>query len=426
MKTALKFSLCALSIATLAACGGSSNNGNTVRSAQDTETATDDYNITDDYPIQTNAPNVIELAEQGSIIVTESGLSLYVLANDTVGSSNCTTTASCTTFWPPLLAGDGAEATSDMTIIVRDDGTQQWAYRGQALYTFQSDSSQGDISGDAVDGIWHLARPMPIRITDVNGQSTLVSNYTTYSYTVAGDEQTQVRLAQDGFTLYTFDIDPIGESVCEGDCINAWPPILAEAGALASEPYSIIELNNGMNQWAYQGKALYLFIGDQQAGDTTGHRVNDIWTQAFENPEQAQEAPVVTETETDTEVEVGATTAFINEAYEDETVITVQGEVSVLINGQPELQDKTGFALYNYGLDGNGRSACTGDCAAAWPPLLATEDDVAQAPYSIIERAGGYMQWAYDGQPLYFFVTDTSAQDTTGENYLGVWSLLRP
>lgn len=80
-----------------------------------------------------------------------------------------------------------------------------------------------------------------------------------------------------GMTLYTFDKDPAGKSVCNGDCAKRWPPLLAGAGDKPSGDYSIITRDDGSRQWAYKGKPLYLWINDRKPGDTTGDGVNNVW-----------------------------------------------------------------------------------------------------------------------------------------------------
>jgi predicted lipoprotein with Yx(FWY)xxD motif len=48
----------------------------------------------------------------------------------------------------------------DYTIITRDDGTKQWAYKGRALYTWKNDKKPSDITGDGfLNGAWHIAKP---------------------------------------------------------------------------------------------------------------------------------------------------------------------------------------------------------------------------------------------------------------------------
>lgn len=80
-----------------------------------------------------------------------------------------------------------------------------------------------------------------------------------------------------GMTLYTFDKDPEGKSVCNGECAVRWPPLMAGAYDKARGDYSIITRDDGSRQWAYKGKPLYLWFKDQKPGDTTGDGVNNVW-----------------------------------------------------------------------------------------------------------------------------------------------------
>ncbi|MCY1368458.1 Secreted repeat [compost metagenome] len=46
------------------------------------------------------------------------------------------------------------------TIIVREDGKKQWAYKGWPLYYWAKDTKAGDKTGDGVaNGAWKVARP---------------------------------------------------------------------------------------------------------------------------------------------------------------------------------------------------------------------------------------------------------------------------
>lgn len=93
----------------------------------------------------------------GTILVDGAGMSLYIFDNDQPGTSNCYD--ACAQNWPPLATADGAMAEGDFAIIDRSDGTQQWTYKGMPLYTWINDKAPGDITGDGVKGVWHLARP---------------------------------------------------------------------------------------------------------------------------------------------------------------------------------------------------------------------------------------------------------------------------
>jgi predicted lipoprotein with Yx(FWY)xxD motif len=34
----------------------------------------------------------------------------------------------------------------------------QWAYNGRPLYLWQKDKKPGDVTGDGVGGVWHVAK----------------------------------------------------------------------------------------------------------------------------------------------------------------------------------------------------------------------------------------------------------------------------
>jgi predicted lipoprotein with Yx(FWY)xxD motif len=101
------------------------------------------------------------------------------------------------------------------------------------------------------------------------------------------------------------------------------------------------------------------------------------------------------------------------------------------------LENGTGFTLYMFGADkpGNGTSACTGPCAATWPPFYASglnlPSDLSPLArgFSTITRSDGTKQTTYNGWPLYYYAADKSAGSVTGEglNQLGgLWYAIPP
>ena len=65
--------------------------------------------------------------------------------------------------WPTLKAADatptkGAGVTGDLSVVTRDDGTKQIAYKGLPLYFFQADQAVGDAKGAAIAN-WAVALP---------------------------------------------------------------------------------------------------------------------------------------------------------------------------------------------------------------------------------------------------------------------------
>lgn len=99
------------------------------------------------------------------------------------------------------------------------------------------------------------------------------------------------------------------------------------------------------------------------------------------------------------------------------------------------LENGTGFTLYMFATDtpGNGTSTCTGSCAAVWPPFYASSlnlpPGLSQSNFSTITRPDGTKQSAYNGWPLYYYVSDTSAGSMVGEGlnqFGGLWYAIPP
>jgi predicted lipoprotein with Yx(FWY)xxD motif len=92
------------------------------------------------------------------------------------------------------------------------------------------------------------------------------------------------------------------------------------------------------------------------------------------------------------------------------------------------LVGSNGMTLYTFDKDtaGSGKSVCNGQCATNWPPLMAADADTASGDYSIVTRDDGKKQWALKGKPLYHWIKDTKAGDTTGEGVMGAWHVVKP
>lgn len=93
---------------------------------------------------------------KGEILTDALGMALYTFDKDAPGVSNCD--GDCAMKWPPVTAPAGAKADGEFSLVTRKDGSQQWAFNGKPLYLWQGDKKAGDISGDGVGGVWHLAK----------------------------------------------------------------------------------------------------------------------------------------------------------------------------------------------------------------------------------------------------------------------------
>ncbi len=90
------------------------------------------------------------------------------------------------------------------------------------------------------------------------------------------------------------------------------------------------------------------------------------------------------------------------------------------------LVDGAGLTLYVFTADSGGTSACTGDCAAKWPPLAGAAAPVLgtgldAAAFDTITRDDGSAQVTFHGLPLYRFAGDKAAGDVTGQGLGGKW-----
>ena len=84
------------------------------------------------------------------------------------------------------------------------------------------------------------------------------------------------------------------------------------------------------------------------------------------------------------------------------------------------LVDSQGRTLYLFKADSGTKSACSGACAAAWPPLLehgkpTVSNGVNTSLVGTARRSDGTEQVTYNGHLLYLFVKDASAGQTTGQ-----------
>lgn len=97
--------------------------------------------------------------------------------------------------------------------------------------------------------------------------------------TKTGDSAKGKVLTNDkGMTLYVFDKDSAGKSACNGPCAGNWPPLMASAGAMPMDGYTIITRQDGGKQWTYKGRPLYNWKNDKKPGDITGDGfLNGAW-----------------------------------------------------------------------------------------------------------------------------------------------------
>ena len=84
-----------------------------------------------------------------------------------------------------------------------------------------------------------------------------------------------------GRTLYLFEADEAGKSVCNGGCAAAWPPYVSngipEAGTgVTGSLVGTTTRDDGGTQVTYGGHPLYYYAGDAEPGDAAGQGLDDF------------------------------------------------------------------------------------------------------------------------------------------------------
>jgi predicted lipoprotein with Yx(FWY)xxD motif len=385
---------------------------------------TDEVDDTAQGTVFVGARDVADVETGGGKADTRSdrtGFTLYIFENDRndtdgdgAGDSDCN--AACAEAWPPLYAELGETPWGQFTIIDRDDGSMQWAFKGLPLYFFVGDMAAGDTSGEGVNNLWYVARPDPFQTAD-SSIGTVFAGATSVIDVDGAGNPAATRADRNGFTLYVFDSDVAdtdgdgaGDSDCNGVCAVNWPPLYADLDATATGDWTIIDRDDASRQWAFKGEPLYFFAGDAAAGDVNGDEVGGVWHAARPGPVQLFDAGLTSD------------------------IFAARGMIADVDGAGARaatFSDKTGFTVYLFDNDatdadgdGMGDSDCNGGCAVIWPPLYAEDTDTAAGDFTIIERDDGTSQWAYKGDPLYFYQDDLAPGDILG--IYGTWHEVTP
>jgi predicted lipoprotein with Yx(FWY)xxD motif len=109
----------------------------------------------------TPAVTIAEKEDLGKYLTDGKGMTLYYFTKDQGTTSACT--GFCLERWPVFYV----EATEvpmgvdlkDFTVITREDGEKQTAYKGRLLYYFFGDTNPGETKGEGIGDSWYVAAP---------------------------------------------------------------------------------------------------------------------------------------------------------------------------------------------------------------------------------------------------------------------------
>ena len=215
----------------------------------------------------------------GTYLVDPEGMTLYYFTRDvTPGVTVCA--GPCLDNWPLVIVGEGQGlvagegVTGTLATVPLEDGPSYATYRGRPLYTFAGDEVAGDTNGQAIGDVWFVALE----------DGSMPANPPALTLQAATSDLGTFLTGRDGRTAYYFAVDTIpGVSACEGDCLAAWPPVTVPpgntvaAGEGVTGVLGLITGTDGSTQVTYDGRPLYHFQGDTEAGQTNGQALNDIW-----------------------------------------------------------------------------------------------------------------------------------------------------
>ena len=236
----------------------------------------------DGKPVGMPAPDitlsVVDDPKLGKILVSDTGMTLYMFAKDDANKSNCSD--ACMKSWPPLLtktsakAGDGADPAL-MGKAALADGTKIVTYNKMPLYYWAKDTKAGDTLGQAVNNVWFVVSPDGKAVGMPAPDVTIG---------VATDPKLGTILVDSkGMTLYIFTNDTANKSNCDANCLKAWPPLLTKTSAVAggagvsNSLIGTATLADGTKIVTYNKMPLYYWAGDTKAGDANGQGVNNVW-----------------------------------------------------------------------------------------------------------------------------------------------------
>jgi predicted lipoprotein with Yx(FWY)xxD motif len=207
---------------------------------------------------------------------------LYMFAEDVAGSPSSACLDACAKEWPPFdlleVEPEPGILENEVTRFHRQDGRWQSAYKGHPLYYRASELGSRDVTGDAHDGRWFVARDYLAFISF------------TMSFAPAGSDSFDAGFLTNGFgrALYVCfddapgDADTAPVSSCVGDCARRRPLWSVSEAARTSILPSVMNASDistftrpdGVLQLALRGWPIYYFSGDEDVGDVQGQNQN--------------------------------------------------------------------------------------------------------------------------------------------------------
>jgi predicted lipoprotein with Yx(FWY)xxD motif len=221
-------------------------------------------------PLATPPGIKIQKTLQGYVAANNDRKTLYAPQGDIDPKTLCIDDA-CGTDWRPVVAPWAARDLDNWTVVDRNDGLRQWAYKNQPLFSYAGDVQPREYNGDGV-----------AFAADESWKSVIMQPRIPYpSWVTVHNTDAGAMLADsNGKTIYTYDPSRIPfylrglQDTCGVECLDEeWIPILASAeDTTAGGNWAILPLGEGSRQWAYKGRRVFTNVRDKTQGSFLGYR----------------------------------------------------------------------------------------------------------------------------------------------------------
>jgi predicted lipoprotein with Yx(FWY)xxD motif len=317
---------------------------------------------------------------------------------------------SCTDLWPPALATANDKPIGKWTIVDRKDGTKQWAYDEQPVYTSSRDQTPGDVvggnsrrgGGDAPAGRQPIGPPSKVPP----------------GFAVKTTPAGRLLTTSKSFSVYAYDEDTAGKSMCDGSCAQTWLPLIAPETAQPQGEWSTIERSAGVRQWVFRNKPLYTYAVDPRPMSLEGSDVpgwHNVYTRVAPPPP------------------AGFT---VQDTIAGQVIADARGMTVYLYNCGDDSQDQLSCnhpddtQAYRLAMCGGGNAA---QCLKNWPYVLAAKGASGTGrTWSVLridpntghraapDQADALTVWAYRDRPIYTYAGDRAPGDVNGDA-IGEW-----
>jgi len=369
----------------------------------------------------------MEWTDDGPILVTPAGVTLYTNGPDAIarGKSTCTNVPkktyddqqggmgpaplighqnqkSCAQKWPPYLADANAQPVGDFALIDRPQGEvgKQWTYRNSPLYTSVRDKKPGDRLGIGGGGFGGNFGRGGFRLAMVPQEYPAGLKFT-------WREEGLVFTSANDKVVYT-PSKKRAKKTCDGCNADTFLPIWAPAMARVSGDWSIVDAGAGRRQYAFKGQPLY----------TAPESLKEA-----EIAEAGQWDPVLLRKGPGKPAEIGSRVTLAGDVFTDKSGFTLYTfNCSTPARDGVRCDDPGDAAGYWVALCGDAK-----ECARRWRPYKASSDARPVGLWSVVDvaypmfttnpgityppEAPRVKAWAYRGNPVYTYYEDKEPGD---------------